>query len=323
MLLFLSGLLVAAPKFSGSAGLSRRRGDAAEVAGFQYVGRRAQLRGGPSATTRPRLSTYARSATLSAAPTCCSTSRTASCSSLVMVRRTGSSLSSTTGARPWLSSSMSSRRGLRRQRAAEAEHLLLPAGQQAGLAPGERPQCREVAEDLVGAVSGSPRRCRSRRFSATVSWAKIPRLSGTSAAPIRATWSGRLPGGRLAEDLDLAAHRGQLAGDAEHRGGLACAVRAEERHQLAGLDVQADPVQRRRVPVSGGQVGDAQRGLRHRPPPALAPGWPGIGDQRLAGSGCVAQVGGDDRRVGAHRGRRPGGNQLPEVQNVDVVADGS
>jgi hypothetical protein len=165
---------------------------------------------------------------------------------------------------------------------AEAEHLLFAAGQQACLAARQRPECREVVEYLVGdgglaAAEAEPQVLGDGELR------EDPAVLGHQGDAEAGDLVRALPAGRLAEDLDLAAHRGQLAGDGEHRGCLARAVGAEERHQLAGLDVQADPVQRGGVPVSGGQVGDPQRGRGHCPPLAHAPAGPGTGDGVVPG----------------------------------------
>ena len=61
-------------------------------------------------------------------------------------------------------------------------------------------------------------------------------------------------GGRLAEEPDLALHRRELAGEREQRRRLAGAVGAEERDDLAGVDVEVEVADDGHLAVAGRQA---------------------------------------------------------------------
>ena len=99
--------------------------------------------------------------------------------------------------------------------------------------------------------------------------------------------------GRLAEEPDLAVHRRQLAGQGEQRGGLAGAVGAEERHDLAGVDAEVDVADDGHLPVAGRQPLRLDQGVGHA--------------RHLLDRVGVAEVGVAHRRVVADlRGRAAG-----------------
>ena len=117
------------------------------------------------------------------------------------------------------------------------------------------PSQREVARARAPSSSRRRRRSRrvyapSRRFSATVSSASVPRPSGTCAIPSRAIASGERPAMLLPAKRDPAAAPDR-ARDRAQRRRLAGAVRAEDRDDLALVDRERDAVQRRAPARSG------------------------------------------------------------------------
>ena len=138
----------------------------------------------------------------------CSTSRIVTPSSRI-APSVSNSVSTTIGASPSDGSSSSSTSGRAIERAGDRELLLLAARERPGVALRELADHREQARDpgeVVGdavARRAAPTR-PSRRFSSTVSEAKMWRPSGTSATPERATSSGR-PRSGAPREQDLAA----------------------------------------------------------------------------------------------------------------------
>ena len=219
----------------------------------------------------------------SARSTCCSTSSTPQPSRRRSGAGPGSRRSTTIGARPRLISSTISSRGRRdahdraRASAARLPTAVRPGGRAAARAPGTarapRPRRR-----------GRARR-PSRRFSRTVRPKNSDRSSGTWRQPRRATSWGRRADGGPPEDVDLAAEDGQEARDGEQRGGLARAVRAEQRHDLARVDVEVEVAHDGDAVVAGVQPGRRRARRTARSPP------------------CVAEIGAITRVVGPDLGR--------------------
>ena len=111
----------------------------------------------------------------------------------------------------------------------------------------------------------------SSKFSFTSRVEKMPRSSGQKAIPARAMTSDE----RLISSLAFEAHRAGAAVDDAHDGferrGLADAVAAEQRHDLAFTDVEGDAVQNVQLAVPGFQILDREQRVvfshRHQPCP--------------------------------------------------------
>ena len=112
----------------------------------------------------------------------------------------------------------------------------------------------------------------------------------------------------IAEHLDVAAEAGQEPGDGQKRRGLAGAVRAEQRDDLAGLDVEVDAVH------------DGHTAVARDQPAKLERRQPGLQCGAVA-SYDPAQVRRDDRRILAYGDRRAGRDDAAEVQDGELVAD--
>ena len=158
---------------------------------------------GPSKRTSPFSRNTARSASVMATFTDCSTSTTVVPPSW-MARTMPSSCSTTIGARPRLSSSIMQQLGPGDERLPEREHLLLAAGQVAGSLVPALAQHREELEHLLGRASRtysgslSKSQAARRRFSATVSVGNTPLPPGMSTMPPAAVVGRRLAGDVLA-----------------------------------------------------------------------------------------------------------------------------
>ena len=99
--------------------------------------------------------------------------------------------------------------------------------------------------------------------------------------------------------------RARIAADRHHQGGFAGAVGADQRDDLALLHRQVDAAQRLDRAVERGDAGQRQQ-RGH------------AGDLVFL---ALAEIGGDDGRVGAHLGRRAVADLLAVVQHDDVVGD--
>ena len=75
-------------------------------------------------------------------------------------------------------------------------------------------------------------------------------------------------GERLAREADVAALRCQHAGNHAHRGRLAGAVGAQQRHDLARPHAQRDVAHRGRPVVGEGEAGDVEQAVAHAVPSA-------------------------------------------------------
>ena len=147
-------------------------------------------------------------------------------------------------------------------------------------------------------VHGPGRSSGTSRFSSTVRLAKDAAPFGDVADAERGDAVGRPAGGGVAEDAHrAAARRGQPDQAAQGRG-LAGAVAAEQRDDLALADFEADAVQDVALAVKGVQP----FGLEAT---ALMPRLP--------------QIGGLHRLVGGDLRRRAFGQHLPSVQHHDAV----
>ena len=96
-----------------------------------------------------------------------------------------------------------------------------------------------------------------RRFSQTVSSAKMPRPSCTWATPARATVSGEARWAACPRRRRRRPAHG--SGDRAQRRRLARAVRAEQRHDLSLVDGQRHPVECGDLPIAGGDVGELEQ----------------------------------------------------------------
>ena len=116
---------------------------------------------------------------------------------LAQLARVSKTRSIMIGASPSDGSSSRSRLRLGEQRARDRELLLLAAGELAAGRGSRSREDREALEHALEVAAASLRSLRavvpSRRFSATVSVAKICRPSGTSATPRRTIRSGASP----------------------------------------------------------------------------------------------------------------------------------
>ena len=126
----------------------------------------------------------------------------------------------------------------RDERARDRELLLLAAGERARLPAPELLHDREQLVDRVDVLLRRPRRSRrpaspSRRFSSTVSSAKIRRPSGTSATPLRATPPGVRPTSDAPASRISPARGRDEAHDRVQRRRLAGAVRPDQPDDLA------------------------------------------------------------------------------------------
>ena len=176
----------------------------------------------------------------------------------------------TIGARPRNGSSSSSRRGALISARPIAQHLLLAARERA-----RPPAC------AAPRAAGTGRR-RSRIAPAALPFSRTAprrRLSSTREGredepALRAPeqrrarrWRGSASSTKfLVLESDLPAAVRDRAGDRRHQRRLAGAVRPEQRHRLALVDVQAHALQHRRRAVAGRQVIELQHGFPDRRP---------------------------------------------------------
>ena len=147
------------------------------------------------------------------------------------------------------------------QRAADGEHLLLAAGERVGLLIAALRELREERDHpLLAPVAGCGR--RPTRFSRTVSVGKQRRPSGTSPRPSHAA---RCEGSRARSwpaKAMLPSRCWHHAADGPDGRGLAHAVAAHERHDLAFVDRELDTEERLRRAIEGGDTRDLKQG-RH------------------------------------------------------------
>ena len=136
-------------------------------------------------------------------------------------------------------------RRLDRQRAGQGDALLLAAGQLAGVAVGVLAEADQL-EHLAGATL--------RAVAAVLAAQLEPEGDVVEHGQVREQAVGledhphvalvrRDPGDVLAAHRDGAGRRLVEAGEDPQRGGLAAARRAEQGDQLAGLEVQGEPVE--------------------------------------------------------------------------------
>ena len=165
--------------------------------------------------------------------------------------------------------------GPQHQGAADRQHLLLAAGQCAGLLPAALPEARKMRVDLLD-IGGDP------GFVAAGHRAELQILldrdAQKRAAPFRHMRDpephdvlGGPAGDRPPVETDLAICPHHAAERAQH-GRLARAIGAEQRADVPLADVEADPVQRLVLPVEGVESFDLQhrRAGIHLPGPAAA-----------------------------------------------------
>ena len=137
---------------------------------------------------------------------------------------------------------------VRHQRPSDAEHLLLAARERAGGLTGALAQDGEVVHDHVDLGLEAP-----VAAAGPVAEAEVVD-HGQVGEQLTALWHvgdaavDHLPcrqaADALAVEADLAARRGEQAGDGAQGGGLAGAVRADQRHHLRGRDLQCHAPQR-------------------------------------------------------------------------------
>ena len=170
--------------------------------------------------------------------------------------------------------------GLGHQRPGHGQHLLLAPREQAGAPPAQR---RQRGEQLHGAVHG-----RGATGPVTGEAEAYVLVDGQveEQRPILGHVGQAAAGGLvgaptehgLAEHVDGAHEWAEDARDGEQRGRLAGAVRSEQRHDLARLDVHAETAHHRHAAVAGREVLDRDepgfdRRRRHTCLRAAAPSW--------------------------------------------------
>ena len=197
-----------------------------------------------------------RAATRCTTPRFCSTSKIVASSDARSRARATSVTSS--GESPFVGSSMSSRRFVVEQGAADREHLLLPAREGA-----RSPACRGLAARGTGRRRGRSAASASalgrRRFSSTVSPAKTSRSSGRS----RPRGGRSCVCGSSRDVLAAAARSCPCDRDESHQcpegRRLADAVAAEQRRDAAVATVERDPLEHVRLAEIDVQVVDLER----------------------------------------------------------------
>ena len=164
----------------------------------------------------------------------------------------------------------------RHQRAADGQHLLLAARERAALLRDALAQPREEREARARGRRRSPSRSArakapSSRFSSTLMRGKMRRPSGDCAMPRRTMRSVGSVSIALAVEADGAAPRPHGAEDRAQRGGLARAVGADQRDDLAALARRArQPAQRADVAVVGVDVGELEHAVYRAVPRAAS-----------------------------------------------------
>src|ERR671910_427116 len=216
-------------------------------------GRSNSSAAGPSNRTSPFSMKYARSATVSARLTDCSTRITVVPWSR-SDRTIPSSCPTTDGASPSDSSSIISRRGLLTNAMLSVSICCWPPDRlPAGSSSRSRRMGNMPSTCSMSAATPPPRHFwvqpARRRLSATVRWVNTPWPPGTAATPRPATFGG----GGVGHVAPVKPH-GTAAGlhQARHsleQRRLAGAVGAEEGHDLALVDLEVDPEQHLHVVV--------------------------------------------------------------------------
>src|SRR2546426_1529363 len=205
--------------------------------------------------------------------------------------------------------------GLGKNRAAQRDHLLLPAGQRADqLAPA----LAQLREELKGGcdVDVVARRVghESQRVLDRQIWEQATAVGDVDEPELRDPLRGRA-GHVPAAEHHAAATGMDHAGDRTQGGGLAGAVGADAGDHLARTHRKVDVADDLQASIPRREVLDLEQRR------FLAPGR---GDARDVSRRLIrlfAQVGGDDLGVAADRGGLPSRQQLAEVEDVDVVAN--
>ena len=205
----------------------------------------------------------------------------------------------------------------RHQRAADRAHLLLAAGHRAGLLARALLQPREELEDAVEVLADLRRgRCAGRRPSRG---SRARSCAGRAAGP-RATGRSRARRSRAPAACVMSSPSKRIVprarldepGDRAQRRRLAGAVRADQRHDLALVDLERDALQRLDRAVVG-----VER-PRARAAASLARG---CGVTARSCRGRLAEVGLDHARVLLDLVRRALGDLLAVVEHGDAVGD--
>src|SRR5216684_4039822 len=197
--------------------------------------------------------------------------------------------------------------------ARDGEHLLLPARQLPAQRAAQAAQGREELEQLLEVLRDLARAAAYSRAEAQV---LLHRQAREDVPPLRDMGEPerdqrlRLVAldGRAIED-DRAALRPDEAGDDAQSGGLAGAVRAEERDDLALAHLQRDAVQGAHGAVGGMHVSQDEHRLA---------GPAGLADLRAV---ALAEVRLDDHRVFQHARGRALRDALAEVEHGDRGGD--
>src|SRR6185312_620230 len=74
-------------------------------------------------------------------------------------------------------------------------------------------------------------------------------------------------------EQDAAGARTGTAADGHHEGGFAGAVRADQRNDLAGIDVEIDAFERLHAPVIGVHAAHGEEGRGHGTPTSASTAW--------------------------------------------------
>jgi hypothetical protein len=150
-------------------------------------------------------------------------------------------------------------RGTRQQ-----QHLLLATGERTGILPQAGLEDGKQRVDVGKALV--ERRLLFQPEPQVVANAQVGkqrvllRRIGDALAGDAVRW---LPGDVLLLQVDMAAFLGQVAHHGLQQGALAHAVLAQQRHGLAGRDVQRQAAQHHRGAIAAGQVLQRQRGRAH------------------------------------------------------------
>ena len=146
---------------------------------------------------------------------------------------------------------------LDRQRPGQRDPLLLAAGQLAGVLVARAPTARRGRASRPRAMSRSPLGLAAHLEAErdVVEHGQVREQAVRLEHHAHVALVGGHPGEVLAADRRRVPDVGLVeAGQDAQRGGLAAARRAEQRDQLAGFDVQGEPVERLDVAVDPGQV---------------------------------------------------------------------
>ena len=202
--------------------------------------------------------------------------------------------------------------GARDERARDRELLLLPAGERARVAGAGTPARSGTARTRPPCRRPPPRALRrparpSRRFSSTVSSAKMRRPSGTSATPLRATSSGARPRATLRRAGSPPPRAADDSHDRVQGRRLAGAVRPDQPDDLA-----APHLEREVADGCDAAVRDVE------PVTARASR---LAHALLLVHGALAEIRRGDIEVGADLGRRSLREGPTLVEHLDPIAD--